>query len=68
MKARVLVLFYASCCPYCKSFFVVFGKNAKSGFNLALIVKVDDYDARVFQQSYFSTREKFAGDLTEGLD
>jgi len=42
---RVLALFYASWCPYCRSFLAVFGKNAtKDGFNLALRVKVDDYD------------------------
>jgi thioredoxin 1 len=42
---RVLALFYASWCPYCRSLLAVFGKNfAKGGFNLALRVKVDDYD------------------------
>jgi thioredoxin 1 len=42
---RVLALFYASWCPYCRSFLPVFDKNAaKRGLNLALRVKVDDYD------------------------
>jgi thioredoxin 1 len=42
---RVLTLFYASWCPYCRSFLTVFDKNAANGgFNLALRVKVDDYD------------------------
>jgi thioredoxin 1 len=42
---RVLVLFYASWCPYCRDFLAVFDKNtAKGDFNMALRVKVDDYD------------------------
>jgi thiol-disulfide isomerase/thioredoxin len=42
---RVLALFYASWCPYCRIFLPVFDKNAsKRGFNLILRVKVDDYD------------------------
>jgi len=42
---RVVALFYASWCPYCRSFLAVFDKNAaKGGFNLAVRVKVDDYD------------------------
>ena len=42
---RVLALFCASWCPYCRSLLAVFDKNAaKGGFNLALRVKVDDYD------------------------
>jgi thioredoxin 1 len=42
---RVLALFYASWCPYCRSFLAVFDRHAaKGGFNLALSVKVDDYD------------------------
>jgi thioredoxin 1 len=42
---RVLALFYASWCPYCRSFLPVFDKNAsKRGFDLVLRVKVDDYD------------------------
>jgi thioredoxin 1 len=41
----VLALFYASWCPYCRSFLPVFDKNvSNSGFNLILRVKVDDYD------------------------
>jgi thioredoxin-like negative regulator of GroEL len=39
------VLFFASWCPYCRSFLAVFEKHAaKGGFNSALRVKVDDYD------------------------
>jgi thioredoxin 1 len=42
---RVLTLFYASWCPYCRLFLPVFDKNVSSrGFNLVLRVKVDDYD------------------------
>jgi len=42
---RVLALFYASWCPFCRSFLSVFDRNAaKQGFNLAIRVKVDDYD------------------------
>ena len=42
---RVLVLFYASWCPFCRSFLSVFDRHAaKKGGNLAIRVKVDDYD------------------------
>jgi thioredoxin 1 len=42
---RVLALFYASWCPYCRSFLAAFDRNAAKGdFNLVLHVKVDDYD------------------------
>ena len=42
---RVLALFYASWCPYCRSFIAFFDKNTgKRGFDCALRVKVDDYD------------------------
>jgi thioredoxin 1 len=41
----VLALFYASWCPYCRSFLPVFGKNApRQGVRVVLRVKVDDYD------------------------
>ena len=42
---RVLALFYASWCPYCRCLLAVFDRNAAKGdFDLALRVKVDDYD------------------------
>jgi len=42
---RVLALFYASWCPYCRRFLPVFDKNVSNrGFNLVLRVRVDDYD------------------------
>lgn len=42
---KVLALFYASWCPFCRSFLSVFDRNAtKQGFNVAIRVKVDDYD------------------------
>jgi thioredoxin 1 len=42
---RVLALFYASWCPFCRRFLPSFDKNfSKYGFNLVLRVKVDDDD------------------------
>jgi thioredoxin-like negative regulator of GroEL len=42
---RVLALFYASWCPYCKSFLAIFDKTImKRNFECALRVNVDDYD------------------------
>lgn len=42
---KILALFYASWCPFCRSFLPVFDrKAAKEGVNLAIRVKVDDYD------------------------
>jgi thioredoxin 1 len=50
---RVLALFYASWCLYCRSFIAVFDKNAgKRGFDCALRVKVDDYDNLLWEK-YF---------------
>jgi thioredoxin 1 len=50
---RVLALFYASWCLYCRSFIAVFDKNAgKRGFDCALCVKVDDYDNPLWEE-YF---------------
>ena len=42
---KILALFYASWCPFCRSLLPVFDRNAmKEGVNLAIRVKVDDYD------------------------
>jgi thioredoxin 1 len=42
---RVLALFYASWCPFCRSFLPLFTKNAsKSDSRMILYVKIDDYD------------------------
>ena len=42
---RILALFYASWCPYCRSFLPVFDKNTSNrGFDFILRVRVDDYD------------------------
>jgi thiol-disulfide isomerase/thioredoxin len=50
---RVLALFYASWCFYCRSFIAVFDKNAgKRGFDCALRVKMDDYDNLLWEE-YF---------------
>jgi len=44
-NSRVLVLFYASWCPYCRSFVPVF-KEETANFKLGVILQVllDDYD------------------------
>jgi thioredoxin 1 len=42
---KVLALFYASWCSFCRSFLTVFDRYAsRQGFNVAIRVKVDDYD------------------------
>lgn len=42
---RVLALFCASWCPYCRRFLPVFDENVSNRvFNLVLRVRVDDYD------------------------
>jgi thiol-disulfide isomerase/thioredoxin len=42
---RVLAFFYASWCPFCRSFLPLFAKNAsKSDSCIVLYVKIDDYD------------------------
>jgi len=41
----VLALFYASWCPFCRSFLPIFAKNvSKSDSRRVLYVKIDDYD------------------------
>jgi thioredoxin 1 len=48
---RVLALFYASWCPFCRSFLSVFDRKApKQGFNLVIRVKVDDYDNPLWEE------------------
>jgi thioredoxin 1 len=48
---RVLALFYASWCPYCRSFLPVFNKNSsKQSVDLAVRVKVDDYDNPLWEE------------------
>jgi thioredoxin 1 len=48
---RVLALFYASWCPFCKRFLPAFDKNySQYGFNLTLRVKVDDDDNPLWEE------------------
>jgi len=48
---RVLALFYASWCPFCRNFLPAFDKNySKYGFNLILRVKVDDDDNPLWEE------------------
>jgi len=48
---RVLALFYASWCPFCRRFLPAFDKNySKYGFNLVLSVKVDDNDNPLWEE------------------
>jgi len=48
---RVLALFYASWCPYCRSFIGAFNEVApKSGFDLALRVRIDDYGNPLWEE------------------
>ncbi|MBN1358624.1 thioredoxin family protein [Candidatus Bathyarchaeota archaeon] len=48
---RVLALFYSSWCPFCRRFLPAFDKNSsKSGFNLAICVKVDDDDNPLWEE------------------
>jgi thioredoxin 1 len=43
---RVLALFYASWCPYCRGFVSVFDEKAVSlGFEKVIHVMLDDYDS-----------------------
>jgi len=44
-RKRILALFYASWCPFCRSILPIFEKKSlKKGFNLVLRVKLDDYN------------------------
>ena len=44
-KKEVLALFYASWCPFCRSFRSTFSiLVAKKGFNHAICVNMDDYE------------------------
>ena len=48
---KVLALFYASWCPYCRNFVGAFNEVApKSGFDLALRVRIDDYDNPLWEE------------------
>jgi thioredoxin 1 len=48
---KVLALFYASWCPYCKNFLPVFGKNtSKRDSLMVLYVKIDDYDNPLWEE------------------
>jgi thioredoxin 1 len=47
---RVLALFYASWCPFCRSFLPVFDYSSKQGFCFILCVKVDDYDSPLWDE------------------
>jgi thioredoxin 1 len=48
---RVLALFYASWCPFCRRFLPAFDKNySQYGFNLTLRVKVDDDDNPLWEE------------------
>lgn len=48
---RVLALFYASWCPFCRSFLQVFNINtSRRSFKLALRVKVNDYDNPLWEE------------------
>ena len=50
---RVLVLFYASWCPFCRRFLSTFRKDyIKYRFDSALRAKVDDYDNLLWDE-YF---------------
>ena len=47
---RVLALFYASWCPFCRSFLPVFNHSLKQCLGLILYVKVDDYDSPLWDE------------------
>jgi len=48
-NVKVLVLFYASWCPYCAAFVPVFNRKVgSSGFGPVVHVLLDDYDNRLW--------------------
>ncbi len=48
---RVLALFYASWCPYCRGFLTAFEKAiAKRDFGCVLYVNLDDYDNSLWEE------------------
>ena len=48
---KVLVLFYASWCPFCRRFLHAFDKNySRYNFNIVLRVKVDDDDNPLWEE------------------
>ena len=53
---NVLALFYASWCPFCRSFLAVFDRNcAQYGSILALRVRVDDEENPLWQEYSIGT-------------
>ena len=50
-NARVLALFYASWCPFCRRFLSTFSKDyPKHRFSLALLIKIDDYNNPLWEE------------------
>lgn len=48
---KVIALFYSSWCPFCRRFLPAFDKSySKHLFNLALRIKVDDYDNPLWEE------------------
>jgi len=47
---KVLALFCASWCPFCRSFLPAFDSSSKQGFGLVLLVKVDDYNSPLWDK------------------
>jgi thiol-disulfide isomerase/thioredoxin len=55
-EKKVLVLFCASWCPFCQDFFSGFDRiMAKSAFNKALRVYIDDYDNPLWEDFSIET-------------
>ena len=51
MSNRVLSLFYASWCPFCRSFLPLFAKNTSNHNSyMILYVKIDDYDNPLWEE------------------
>jgi thioredoxin 1 len=56
LNGRVVALFYASWCPFCRSFLPIFGQYAQeSGSALFLQVKVDDDDNPLWEEYSLET-------------